>query len=55
MKPPESDMVTGLAPALSNASTVYCATFPLPDTRQVFPASDSPRVASISSAKYTAP
>ena len=53
--PPESDMVTGVAPMCRSFSAVYWATLPEPDTRQVFPSSESSREDSISCAKYTAP
>ena len=47
--------MTGRAPISMSLSTVYCATFPLPETRQTFPSRVSLRVPSISAAKYTAP
>ena len=53
--PLESDSDTTLAPSWLSFSTVYCATLPLPLTTHVLPAKDSPRVLSISCAKYTFP
>jgi len=53
--PAESDSVTTLAPNSFSFSTVYWATLPEPDTVATLPAQLSPRRASISWAKYTAP
>ncbi len=46
-----SESVTGFAPNEFNFSTVYCATFPLPETNAILPLRSSLRVLSISSAK----
>ena len=51
MNPPESLRVTGLAPRSSSFSTVYCATLPEPETRQVLSWRLSSRVFNISWAK----
>jgi hypothetical protein len=53
--PSESESVTTFAPMSISFSTVYCATLPLPETRQVFASRLSSRVSNISCAKYTAP
>ncbi len=51
MKPSESDRVIALPPRRLMFSTVYWATLPEPETRQLLPRMLSPRVLSISSAK----
>ena len=43
--------MTAFAPSSISFSIVYCATLPLPETRQTFPSSVSLRVASISAVK----
>lgn len=53
--PDESDAVTGTAPSCRALSIAYVATFPDPEMETRLPASESPRTASISSAKNTAP
>jgi hypothetical protein len=49
--PLRSESVITRAPNPISRSAACNATFPAPETRQRFPSSDSPRVASISSAK----
>ena len=55
IEPEESDMEIGFAPNSISFWTVYWATLPEPETRATLPRTPSPRVASISWAKYTEP